>query len=177
MTFDTTNPYVLARDEGEHHHFLNHLATIKVAPGSTGSMTAIEFVAPRGFGPPVHSHHFEDELLIILEGEVEVHIRDEERIASCGQTAWFPHGVAHTFQVLSNTARFMAVTASRTGHPQFDQMVTELGTPASVPELPEPTEIDPGRVAEVCSAHGIDVLGPPPAPRPETDVMGEHSTS
>jgi hypothetical protein len=37
-------------------HFLNNLATIKVAPGSSGSMSAVEFVAPKGFGPPVHVH-------------------------------------------------------------------------------------------------------------------------
>jgi hypothetical protein len=30
--------------------------------------------------------------------------------------------------------------------------------------MPAPVEIDPGHVAAVCARHGIEVLGPPPAP-------------
>lgn len=53
---------VLAQGEGRHLHFLNNLATIKVSPGSDGSMSAVEFLAPKGFGPPLHCHRDEDEL-------------------------------------------------------------------------------------------------------------------
>ena len=42
-------------DEGDHHFFLNHLATVKVgAGGSDSGLALVEFVAPRGFGPPLH---------------------------------------------------------------------------------------------------------------------------
>jgi hypothetical protein len=43
-------------------------------------------------------------------------------------------------------------------------MVAALGVPTDPHALPEPQPIDPGAVAEVCAAHGITVLGPPPAP-------------
>lgn len=43
-------------------------------------------------------------------------------------------------------------------------MVAALGVEVATPSLPEPAPIDPGRVAEVCEQHGIQVLGPPPAP-------------
>lgn len=161
---DATSPYVLDRDEGSHHHFLNHLATVKVASTDQNSMCAIEFVAPRGFGPPLHRHHDEDELMIVLDGEMVFRSGDTETRAKTGATVFLPHGVPHTFQVLSDTARFTTVSARHGGAPRFDRMVAELGTPTANALLPSPTEIDPTEVASVCSAHGIEVLGPPPAP-------------
>lgn len=104
-------PYALATDEGEHRHFLNHLATTKVDAGDSGSMAAVEFSAPRGFGPPLHVHQDEDELMIVLEGEVAFRSGNDEHIASAGTTVYLPHGVPHTFQVLSESARFTTVAA------------------------------------------------------------------
>ncbi len=158
-------PYILHRDEGQHHHFLNHLATTKVAGAPTGSMGAVEFLAPRDFGPPVHQHDDEDELIVVLDGEIAFQIGDREITASAGACAFLPHGVPHCFQVLTEEARFLAVTASATSKPRFDAFVAEVGTPAPDASLPEPGPIDPERLAEISLDHGITVLGPPPAPR------------
>lgn len=161
---DRSQPYVLNRDEGVHQHFLNHLATTKVTAGTDGAMTAVEFVQPKGFGPPLHCHEDEDEMIVILDGEIAFRSGDVESIGRTGATVHLPRGVPHTFQVLSDTARMISITASASGTPVFDRMVGTLGTPTEDPVLPEPGEIDPAEVASVCGAHGIEVLGPPPAP-------------
>ena len=162
---DPTSPYVLQRDEGDHLHFLDNLATRKVTAGAGGSMTVVEFVAPRGFGPPLHVHADEDEVMIILDGEIAFRTGDQEIIGRPGATVFLPHGVPHSFQVLTETARTTSITASRSGHaPRFDLMVAALGEATEEATLPAPMDIDPGRVAEVCGAHGIEVLGPPPSP-------------
>ncbi len=155
---------VLAQGEGQHLHFLNNLATIKVSPGSDGSMSAVEFLAPRGFGPPLHSHRDEDELVVVLDGEVAFRSGDTETIATTGACAYLPHAIPHTFQVLSDTATMLSVTSSATTRPQFDQMVSELGIPTDDATIPDEMDIDPGQVAMICGRNGIDVLGPPPAP-------------
>lgn len=155
---------MLATNEGIHLHFLNHLATIKVESGISGSLSVVEFVGPRGFGPPLHRHDHEDELFVILDGEMVFRSGDVEIVAAAGATAFLPKGRPHTFQVLSDTARFTCVTASNTGVPEFDQMVGALGSPTDHPSLPEPGPIDPALVAEICMQHGIEVLGPPPSP-------------
>lgn len=157
-------PYVLGRDKGRHLHFLNHLATIKVAAEAGHALSVVEFVAPRGLGAPLHRHEHEDELFVVLDGELEFHAGESRIIGRSGGTAFLPRGSAHTFQVLSSEARFLCVTATSDGAPRFDAMVTALGTAASRPELPSPSPIDPGLVAEVCAAHGIEILGPPPPP-------------
>jgi quercetin dioxygenase-like cupin family protein len=155
---------VIPPGSGHHLHFLNHLATIKVSPGAAGALSVVEFEAPRGFGPPLHRHLDEDELFVVLEGELAF-VSGEDRITSReGGLAFLPHGAPHTFQVLSGTARFTCVTASRTAAPRFDRMVAALGETVDAPSLPEPGYIDAGRVADVCRDHGIEVLGPPPPP-------------
>ena len=163
-TTDAPSPYVLDRDEGEHRHFLDNLATTKVAAGDSGTLSAVEFLAPRGFGPPLHRHEDEDEIIVVLDGRVAFRSGNDESVATAGSTAFLPRQVPHTFQVLSDTARLLSVTASTAGAPRFDAMVAALGEPVDDPTLPGPMDIDPGHVAEVCGRHGIEILGPPPAP-------------
>lgn len=155
---------VLAAEEGEYFHFLNNLATIKIPAGGNRSMSVVEFVAPQGFGPPLHNHTDEDELFVVFDGELEFHTGGTTIVGGAGSCAFLPRAIPHTFQVMSKTARFMNVTASTTTVPRFDQMVSALGTPSERPTMPEPGPIDPGRVAEVCRRHGIDIVGPPPPP-------------
>jgi len=163
-TTDVRAPEVIAPGSGHHLHFLNHLATIKVRGGGNGSLSVVEFAAPRGLGPPLHQHQDEDELFVVLDGEVAFHSGEDRLTAGPGGIAFLPHGLPHPFQAHPPTARFVCVTASRTSAPRFDRMVTALGVPTDDPTLPEPGPIDPGHVADVCLEHGIQILGPPPAP-------------
>ncbi|MGM0818217.1 MAG: cupin domain-containing protein [Actinomycetota bacterium] len=164
-TYPTPNraPEVIAPGSGHHLHFLNHLATLKVRAGEDGALSVVEFTAPRGLGPPLHEHEDEDECFVVLSGEVAFHVADDRLTAGEGGVAFLPHGVPHTFQVRSETARFLCVTGSRVQAPRFDRMVVDLGADAPEGRLPEPGPVDAGRVTEVCRAHGIAVLGPPPA--------------
>lgn len=159
-----TAPYVLRRDEGVHRHFLNHLATTKLDAGESNSMTVIEFVAPKGFGPPLHVHDDDDEVMIVLAGQIAFRSGDDEQIAAAGSTVHLPHGVPHTFQVLSDSARFTTVVARTHGAPQFAGFVVELGDELADTSLPAPIEIDPAAVAQSGARHGITMLGPPPPP-------------
>ena len=150
---------------GSHHHFLNHLATVKVGAGDSASgLNAVEFTAPRGFGPPLHVHREEDELMFVIEGRVRLEFGDETVVAQAGSMVSLPSGIPHTFQVESETARMLTVAAGRKTAPSFDRFVSTLGVATDDARIPEPVEIDPGHVAAVCADHGIEVLGPPPAP-------------
>ena len=155
----------LPAGKGDHRWFLNHLATVKVTAGDAApKMTAVEFTAPRGFGPPLHVHHEEDEIMYVLDGEIRLDLGETSQVASTGSVVSLPHGVPHVFQVVSEQARFLTITSGGAAHPTFDRFVQELGVPTDPTALPTPGEIDPGHVARVCADHGIEVLGPPPAP-------------
>jgi hypothetical protein len=66
----------------------------------------------------------------------------------------------HTFQVRSETARILHVSTPA----RFESFVAAVGRPTDSPTLPEPTEVDPAQLAQVCAQFDIQVLGPPPAP-------------
>ncbi len=161
MTLQT--PTLIARDEGEHFHFLNNLFTAKLTGEDTnGLLTAMEFVGPKDFGPPLHRHDIEDELFYIVDGEVWFQCGEAEAVHTNGALAWLPRGLPHQFQIRSDTARVLQISSPA----QFERFVAALGRPAPGPTLPEPEEVDPGHVAEVCAQFDIQVLGPPPAPFP-----------
>ena len=170
MTTTQLNPTIeqlaeVPTGNGSHHHFLNHLATVKVGAGDSASgLNAIEFTAPRGFGPPLHVHREEDELMFVIDGRVRLEFGSETVYAEAGSMVSLPSGIPHTFQVESDTARVLTVAAGRKTAPSFDCFVATLGVATYDARIPEPIEIDPGHVAAVCADHGIEVLGPPPAP-------------
>mgnify|MGYP001562157498 FL=1 len=170
MTTTQLNPTIeqpaeVPAGNGSHHHFLNHLATVKVgAGGSASGLNAIEFTAPRGFGPPLHVHREEDELMFVIDGRVRLEFGSETVYAEAGSMVSLPCGIPHTFQVESDTARMLTVAAGRKTAPSFDCFVATLGVATDDARIPEAIEIDPGHVAAVCADHGIEVLGPPPAP-------------
>lgn len=152
--------------QGDHRFFLNHLATVKIgAGGSDSGLALVEFVAPRGFGPPLHVHTEEDEAMYVLSGEIRLDLDDgTTALVTAGCAVALPHGRPHTWQVTSDEARFLTINAGRRRSASFDQFVTALGTPADPAALPGAAEIDPDHVASVCAAHGIDVIGSPPPP-------------
>lgn len=153
------------RGGGDHHFFLNHLASVKVSAGESATrMSAVEFTAPRGFGPPLHVHREEDEIMYVIDGAIRLDLGEAARVVVGGAVVSLPHGIPHTFQVLSEDARFLTVTSGASAHPTFDEFVRALGAPTDPLALPDPIEVDPGHVAQVCAEHGIEVLGPPPAP-------------
>lgn len=159
MTMQT--PALVSSDEGKHFHFLNILYTAKLDSEQTdGALTVMEFVGFKDFGPPLHRHDAEDELLYVLDGDVWFSCGEVEAVRSSGSMAWLPRGLAHTFQIRSETARILHVSTPG----QFERFVAALGKPTDKPTLPEPEEIDPAHVAEVCGQFSIQVLGPPPGP-------------
>ena len=126
-------------------------------------MSVVQFIGPKGFGPPLHRHNHEDELFVVLDGEIRFMSGDIEAVGAIGAHVFLPHGRPHSFQILSESARFTCVTASREVVPQFDEMVSTLGELTEDLTMPTPGPIDPAAVAEVNARFGIDILGPPPA--------------
>jgi len=73
----------------------NHLV-IKVA---TPSQLVAEYTAPSHFdGPPLHVHPGFDETFLMLEGRLEVTVRDERAELAPGATAYVSGTVPHTFR-------------------------------------------------------------------------------
>lgn len=72
-----------------------------------GRYAVLEVEAARGAGHPAHLHRHEDELLVLLDGALEVVVDGEPTTLAAGGAARMPRGVPHRFEVASDEARFL----------------------------------------------------------------------
>jgi quercetin dioxygenase-like cupin family protein len=122
-------------------------------------LSIIEHRMAKDFAPPLHVHHQESETFVILEGRFRFQ-RDGEVIeAATGDTIHLPKDCVHGFRVLSDYGRCLTITNG-----PFEDMVRVAARPAAKNGLPEqmpPTLEQQQALAQICSAHAIDLLGPP----------------
>jgi quercetin dioxygenase-like cupin family protein len=146
-----------------HLWFLNTEVIIKVShlDGSDG-VSVLEHRAPHGDSPPLHVHRNEDEIFYILEGEMLFRVVDRDVHAHAGDTLLAPKGIPHTYRIASTDgARWLTII--RGG--DFEGLVRSCGRPAERSGLPDPsgppTPEQGEALAEACSQHGIELVGPP----------------
>jgi hypothetical protein len=113
---------------------------------------------------PLHAHTREDEIWFVLEGQISFTVGDQTHQVGPGSFAYIPRGVPHTFQIVSDTARWFGLGIGGT----LDQWFFETGIPARALTLPAPpaTPPDAAAIAAIVSslqAYGTETLGPPPA--------------
>jgi uncharacterized cupin superfamily protein len=88
----TRYPYTIENGAGESITFLRRV------PGKTGDRLEIENVVGRGSGPPMHTHHFQEEALTVTQGRMACQRPGEEpHFAEVGATVTFKAGEAHKF--------------------------------------------------------------------------------
>jgi quercetin dioxygenase-like cupin family protein len=139
--------------------FMNALVTIHLSRGdSAAGVSLIEHRMARDFSVPLHRHD-EDETFYVLDGTVRFQAGDKTLDLKTGASLHVPRRTAHAFKVLSPEARFLTVTTGR-----FEEMVRAFATPAASADLPPQvpsTAADTERLVALCTAHGIDFVGPP----------------
>jgi quercetin dioxygenase-like cupin family protein len=118
-----------------------------------GAATAWESTVAPGYGPPLHSHVREDEMLYVLQGRLGVRLGATIHEASVGSFVFIPRGVPHTWQNAGDdTARFLVLfTPAAAGMERFFERSAKLG------EAPQVAEA----FKRFASDAGMEVLGPP----------------
>jgi mannose-6-phosphate isomerase-like protein (cupin superfamily) len=152
---------LLQKSEGRALWHLGALLTFKALGAETGGQFwALEGLADQQMAVPLHSHSREDEFWFILEGEIRFTIGNETQSCGPGGFAYMPRGVPHTFQIISETARWFGV-----GTPAgLDQWFFETGEPAQALTLPPPPAAPPDidLIVRSLQDYGTETLGPPP---------------
>lgn len=162
---DTENkPRILAAQQGRALWHLGALLNFKAVMAETnGQYWALEGLADKHMAVPLHAHTQEDEIWYVLEGQIAFIANGETKIGGAGTFVYIPRGVPHTFQILSETARWFGIGLS--GH--LDQWFFETGEPAPALTLPPPPPGPPSEAAihaivAGLQTYGTDTLGPPP---------------
>ncbi|GAB4128319.1 MAG: hypothetical protein Fur005_46630 [Roseiflexaceae bacterium] len=164
MPTNTTQPIIHATGQGRALWHLGALIQFKALMSETNQQFwALEGFADHHMAVPLHAHTYEDEIWYVLDGTIRFTIGDQHYDAPAGTFAYIPRGVAHTFLVISTTARWFGFGIGGT----LDQWFFETGIPAGSLTLPpHAAPPDPAMVANLVAslqAYGTETLGPPPA--------------
>lgn len=162
MTDSNTKPreaVIVAPGEGERLEAFGDTIEVKLSGAQTGGALAAGLAStPPGGGPPLHRHGREDELFLTVEGRFRFWVDGAWREAEPGSAVFLPRGVVHTFQNAGDTpARAWILTTPSGFESFFGQCAAEFARGG---------EPDMGRLVGICEAHGIEILGPPPAQAP-----------
>jgi quercetin dioxygenase-like cupin family protein len=125
------------------------------AEQSNGSVTVIEGVVERG-GPPLHVHDHEDEVVIVLDGELTYQVGDERGALTAGGLLWFPRAVPHAVANLSGRACRFVTVVTPAGIESFFRAQRDY-----LASLPAGAAPDPRAFGSVPGAESRPVVGPP----------------
>jgi quercetin dioxygenase-like cupin family protein len=160
----STEGYSFGPDEGEALWFNGGLGILKATSALTeGRFAAIELRTPKDFASPLHIHRDEDELFLVLSGEVRLQHGDTMVEARAGSLVYGPRNVPHAFRVDSDEARMLLVFAPSS----VEGFFREGGKPAGSHELPPAGEefLDRQALMEIGGRFNQEFPGPPLPPK------------
>ncbi|MFD9828978.1 cupin domain-containing protein [Tsukamurella tyrosinosolvens] len=111
-----------------------------------------------GIAPPLHVHHFEDEVYVVLRGTVRYfHGADwldecETVDVSAGGSVWLPRGIPHTWDTVTSESDILLIT-NNGNFERFTNKIVDL-------ELGNVRHDND--IAYLYREHGMEVLGPAP---------------
>ncbi len=131
MHTPTTTTLIRNRDDGQATWFFNALLTTKAAMSETaGAYSLTEHLVTAASNPPMHVQVDEDEAFYILEGEIEFEVDGHVAVATPGTFAFVARGAAHTFSVLTPTARMLVICSGKPAD-NLEDFFFAMGTPAT----------------------------------------------
>ncbi len=150
---------IRSADEGEARWFYGGgvhrwKATTK---DTAGAFLLFEDRMDHGKVTPLHTHP-SDETIIVLRGDIVMHLDGSDHHLGAGGMALAPRGVPHAFMVIANDTRLLCLHTPGSCEAFYRN--------ASVP-LDDTTDsdrtVDFERVMQSAHEHGgIEILGPPP---------------
>src|SRR3954447_2241536 len=152
---------VRAKDEGERRAFLGgglHIWKAK-AEETGGAFLLFEDRLDRGKVTPLHIHPDSDETMIVLEGEILMHLDGVEHTVAAGGVAVAPRGVPHAFKVVGPEGTRLLCLHT----PGCCQAFYMDASEPAADEDETGSSVDMARVkASAKKNGGIEILGPPP---------------
>lgn len=140
-------PKVLAAGEGDRFQMLSHTMTLKISNSDTqGQWVMYEATDTANNGAPLHSHPWE-ETFYILDGEVDVRLGNRTVLAQAGTSIYFPENIAHSFRIVSPTARLLVILPGWS-----DAFYREVGE--KITTLPP----DPDTFQAICATHNVRLI-------------------
>src|SRR5215472_9596537 len=102
-------------------------ATIRARTEDTaGALALIEVTVPPKSGPRLHVHAREDELWVVLEGQLRFKADAKIMQAPAGSVVFVPRGVPHCFQNTSEVSAHILVLFTPSGMERYFEEIARL---------------------------------------------------
>lgn len=131
---------------------------------TAGRFAMLDMLIPPGSGPPPHRHDF-DECFRVLEGSLEVHVRDLPPVRlQVGESANIPANAPHSFRNPGDVPARLLCTVVPSG---LEKFFAEFGDPVPTRTSPAPPLSDAEREDRLRRAlakapdYGMEILPPP----------------
>src|SRR4051794_31614698 len=153
-------PIIRGNADGERRWFYGGgVHTWKATSQETnGAFLLFEDSMEHGKATPLHTHPDSDETMIVLEGEIVMHMDGADHQIGAGGVAVAPRDVPHAFLVVSTTARLLCLHTPGT----CQAFYWDASEPITG-DNPARREVHFNRVRTSATSNGgIVILGPPP---------------
>jgi len=153
----------MSADSLERLWFINTAVIIRVPPEAGRDGTCVmEHHAPMGDSPPLHVHHDQDEIFVLLAGTARVRLSGRDIEARAGDCLIVRKGEPHSYLATSaDGLRFLTITRGD----GFVGLVRELGRAADSDGLPKPSgppsPKEEEALSQIARKHGVEFVGPP----------------
>ncbi len=133
--------------------FGNRLSVFLAGEQTGGTLALMLEWSPPGGGPPFHVHEREDEIFIVLEGQISYCVGGQWSEVRPGGVIFLPKGTPHTYRNDGPTpARHWIITTPA----GFERFFAECAAEFARTGRPEAE-----RIAEIHQHHGISLLEAP----------------
>ena len=119
-----------------------------------GKLALLEVKVRRGAEPPLHVHHWDDEIVYVLQGAVTFHLEGEHLLRPAGTCVLLSRGREHSYSVESGEATLL-VAAAPAGLEGFYGEIHRCGAGAG---------LDVEQFVTLGARYGVEITGPPPGP-------------
>lgn len=144
-------PIIVQPGAGKNLFAYGNVLSVMLAGEQTGEALSVMLEqTPPGGGPPLHAHAKEDEIFLVVEGQLSYYVGGRWIEVSSGGVVYLPRGTAHCYRNTGATPGLHWIITTPSGFEQFFARSAEEFEKTGQPEQ--------SLIAAIHQEYGIELL-------------------